>query len=183
MRLIKSLNLMENQKVILWLNLVSLPLILLFFLLFRTMTILFPQPETRTIEASIITYIFSIGLLGLVLIVIHELIHGLFFKIFQPTGKVQFGFKNGMAYATSPNSFFTKGKFAWISLAPFICITSGLWLAYWYGWINSFSFIFLASLHGAACVGDFYWIYLLIQAPKKALVEDTEVGINFYEKD
>ena len=44
-------------------------------------------------------------------------------------------------------------------------------------------FIYLATFHASACVGDFYWIYLIFKAPRKAWVEDTEVGINFYLKE
>lgn len=179
MKLIESLNLLENKKVIFWLNIASIPLALVFFSFFFFLTFYSSRPVESNFRMWSILVTF---LLLFVLVILHELIHGLFFKIFNPAGKVKFGFKNGMAYATSPFSFYTKGKFAAISLAPFILITIGLWSAYHYGLIRPFSFITLASLHSSACVGDFYWIYLLFRAPKNSLVEDTEVGINFYEK-
>jgi hypothetical protein len=35
-------------------------------------------------------------------------------------------------------------------------------------------------LHGAGCVGDFYFTYLILFAPENIWIEDTEQGINFY---
>ena len=118
-----------------------------------------------------------------ILIVIHELIHGLFFKVFNPEGKVQFGFKNGMAYAASPNSYYPKSRFIIICLAPFILITTVLVVLLSLGLISTSSFIFYASIHASACVGDFYWVFLLSRFKGEILVEDTEEGMNVYSKD
>lgn len=179
MRLVKEFNLIENKKVILWLNIASLPLLVFFAVLFTALALSFGTFEAN--EFSLWTFlIIGASLLGL--IVVHELIHGLFFKLFAPEGKEKFGFKNGMAYATSPHSFYNRPQFSWIVLAPFVLITLGLFLLNRIGWISGFSFVFLASFHAAACVGDFYWIYLVMRAPKNSYIEDTEKGINFYVK-
>lgn len=182
MSLIKEYNLMENKKAIFWLNVASIPLFLLFSVLFTMFTYLF---------SGIKGYHFSLGgesFMGVILfflsyfllIVIHELVHGLFFKVFKRDGKVKFGFKNGFAYATSPHSFYSKGKFIWICLAPFTLITLILISAASLEFISVNIFIMMASLHGAACVGDFYWVFLLFRHPKNILVEDTEQGMTVY---
>ena len=114
------------------------------------------------------------------LIIFHELIHGIFFKLFNKEGKVKFGFKNGLAYATSPNSFYSRWQFLLILLAPFVLITLILWLLYAYREISPYAFVWLASFHGSACIGDFYFCYLVTKAPAHSYVEDTEQGINFY---
>ncbi len=180
MKLIRSIDLLNDKKCLLRLNIVSIFLIVLFFLFFIGVTILFPVSETPTNFSVERILLLGIGLF--LLIVIHELIHGVFFQVFSPKGKVKFGFdiKKGVAYAASPGSKYSRGQFAWISLAPFLLITLGLTIAYFSGALLAGVYIFLATLHGAACVGDFYWIYLLLQSPKGSLVEDTEVGINFY---
>jgi len=41
-------------------------------------------------------------------LVIHELIHGLFFKVIcAPKSKIYFGFKNGLIYAFTPNCVYS----------------------------------------------------------------------------
>lgn len=181
MELIESLNLLENKKVIFWLNIISIPLIVLFFAAFTFISLIVDVPVQETHTFNLSTTLLSLVAFFL-LIILHEVIHGIFFKLFNPEAKVKYGFKNGMAYATSPNSFYTKGKFVWICLAPFIIITFILFFLLYFGIITPTSFALIASLHAAACVGDFYWVYLIIRLEKGAYVEDTEVGISFYRK-
>lgn len=182
-RLIKAVNLIENKRLILWLNLASLPLLVIFSFLFITIANLFTNKKTALQgDFSFVPFIFFIAaFLGLILI--HEGIHGLFFKGFNPKGNVLFGFKNGMAYATSPHSYYTKRTFSWICLAPFTLISIGLTLLYGLGLLQIILYIPLASIHASSCIGDFYFIWLLLKAPKDCLIEDTTQGINFYQKN
>ena len=179
MKLINHVNLIENKKAVLWLNIASIPVMGLFFGMFLLLARMKPTPS---IDTSVIDLIIQVLCLVIV-IVIHELIHGLFFKLFHPAGKVKFGFKNGMAYATSPDSFYSKGQFSVIALAPFVLLTGTLLGLYFAGSLSAPAFIFISTLHAAGCVGDFYLIYLILKAPKNALVQDTEVGIDFYLKE
>lgn len=179
LKCIKEINLMDDRKTILWLNIIAIPLAFVFLFLFA----LVPFYSKPTITEG-----FSLGEVALllvayiVIIIFHELIHGLFFKVFHLEGKVKFGFKNGMAYATSPNSYYTKGQFAVIILAPFMVISTLLIIAYYLTILSAIFFVLLAALHAASCVGDFYFIYLIYRAPKGSLIMDTEVGLTFYHK-
>lgn len=179
MKLIKEINLLTNKKLIIWLNFATIPLVFLFLVLFtlladRVVSLSYGSPSLPETIFYLVVFI--------ILIFIHEGIHGIFFKVFNPKGKVKFGFKNGMAYATSPHSLYSKGKFAWIGLAPFVVITTILFILLALKVLPAFYFVLLAAIHGSCCVGDFYWMWLLIRAPKGILVEDTEQGINLYEK-
>lgn len=177
MKLIKRVNLIDDKKLIMKLNIVSILLLILFFILFTLLTLW----DNLSEKGGINFLGMFIGIISLlVIIVVHELIHGLFFKLFNTEGKVKFGFKNGLAYATSPNSFYSKGKFLVILMAPFIIITLLLFFMYLFRLIPPYAFIRLASIHASTCVGDFYFSYLVIKAPKNSCVEDTEHGINFY---
>ena len=178
MKLLKQINLMDDKKTIKRLNLAAIPALIFFYVFFTFLTV---AGHGATNEPP-----FFIGLLILmgtyiVLIIIHELIHGAFFKLFDPKGKVKFGFKNGVAYATSPHSFYSKGKFAIILLAPFLGISVGLFLFYLFGWLTASLFILIAAAHAASCVGDFYFLFLIVKAPANSCVEDTEVGLNIYQ--
>lgn len=179
MKLIREINLINNKKLVIWLNVATIPLVVAFLALFTVLASkVVPYTHNDFSGWGMLAFL----ALFFLLIVIHEGIHGLFFKVFNPKGKVKFGLKNGMAYATSPQSFYTKVRFAWISLAPFTLITLGLFILLLLRVMPVFYFVLMAAVHGASCIGDFYWIWLLIRAPKDALVEDTEQGINFYEK-
>lgn len=179
--LIQEMNLMKNRKVILWLNIATLPLLFVFGLFFSFVITLFSHnpTESSVLLTDLFIFLFSFFLV----IIIHEGIHGFFFKLFNPIGKVKFGFKNGMAYATSPNSFYTKKAFTLIILAPFLLISLSLTILVLLGILAPITYVALGSIHASSCVGDFYFIWLLIKAPKSCLVEDTEQGINFYQRN
>lgn len=175
MRSYKEINLLDNKKLMLQLNIAALILLPLFCGIFWLIIKIFlPITGNAFSLFSLFLYLF--------LIFIHEGIHAIFFKLFNPKGTVKFGLKNGAAYATSPNSFYSKGKFAVICLAPFFLISLTLFLLCLSNNLSPAAFYAVAGLHGASCVGDFYWCCLLLKTPKNALVEDTEQGLNLYLK-
>lgn len=179
----KEINLLENKKIAIKLNIYALVMLVFFILLFIGIsTWLIPIKQyTFWDNLGFFRPLLFIGLFFLI-IVIHELIHGLFMKLFNKKGKVIFGFKNGMAYAASPGSLYSRGQFFGISLSPFIFITTTLCLLYYFGIISHSLFISLTALHASSCVGDFYWGLLIIRATKHAQIEDTDVGIKIYQK-
>ncbi|NQP64501.1 DUF3267 domain-containing protein [Streptococcus suis] len=121
----------------------------------------------------------------LMLTIIHEWIHGLFFKIFCPENPVKYGikWKSGMAYATSPGSLYNRMQMLVISLAPFVMISLGLTVVAGLGWMSMSLYLMLATLHAASCSGDFYYTYLLLIrfAKGNIAVEDTETGLIIYQ--
>lgn len=120
MKLIKRVNLLDDKKLIMKLNILTIPLLVIFFALFTLLTLDRKLSEEVTIDLMYLV-IAILSMAGL--IIVHELIHGIFFKLFNKEGKVKFGFKNGLAYATSPNSFYSRWQFLLILLAPFVLIT------------------------------------------------------------
>lgn len=187
MTLLKEYNLIGNKKLSLWINIATIPLLFFFILFFSLATILFSGASDFGSTFSFGDdffrgYILVFGSYFL-LIILHELIHGLFFKVFNKEGKVKFGFKNGFAYATSPDSFYSKAQFIWICLAPFILISSALILLFAFNVTSAAFFIIVASMHAASCVGDFYWVMLLFNRPNTILVQDTETGMSVYLND
>ncbi|MGX7105317.1 DUF3267 domain-containing protein [Globicatella sanguinis] len=61
--------------------------------------------------------------LFMIVLIIHEAIHGVFFKQFNPTASVKFGYQTGMVYASSPGSRYTRTQFIVIALMPCLIIT------------------------------------------------------------
>ena len=183
MEKIKEFQLGKNKTFIILLNLASLALFILFFYLFsflaRYLESLLNSPTVFMVTPlSILTFLVSI--IGILFI--HEGIHGLFFKIFAPQRPVKFGFHGYALSASSPQTKYSKGKYLWIGLAPFVLISLGLTLATVVSWINPITFVLLASMHGAGCIGDFYMAFLVVKEKGHFLVEDTSTGMIFYRQ-
>lgn len=177
MKLLRKIDFLTDKKTNLWLSIGALLLILPFLFFFAWVAI-------ELLEEDEGLFVFTDFLYLFILLIVHELIHGFFFKIFgNEKTKVKFGFKNGMAYATSPGSFYSRGRMLIIALAPFVLISLFLTVCCELEWLSSPSYIALASIHAASCIGDFYLSYILISQKEEILVEDTEVGLNIYRKD
>lgn len=119
------------------------------------------------------------GLAGV--IVLHELIHGLFF--WAVTGeRFQLGIRPFYAFAASPSWTIPRGQFVVIGLAPLLIITSlGIALL----WILplSASAVVLVSIavNAAGSTGDLVVIGWLFARPSGRLVRDTGDVITKYE--
>ncbi|CQR47146.1 hypothetical protein BN1058_01437 [Paraliobacillus sp. PM-2] len=172
--LIKEFNLLADRKRIIWLNVWSIIVFLsLLFIGAMYFAIIHISVDFLTILLFFVTFF--------VILIIHESIHGLFFKLFKPDVKVKFGFKNGVAYATSPGAIYSKDKFIVICLMPFILITLLLYSFYLSG-VNGIFLYFLFAMHTGGCVGDFYFFYLLLKQKNSTHVEDTEQGFKLYKQ-
>lgn len=184
MELIKEINMLENKKAIIGVNIAAIPLFVFGIWLFTRLAageaiyFSFAFMPLQTLLFNLVIFFLTYFLI----ISIHELIHGLFFKVFSDTGKVKFGFKNGMAYATNPGTKYTWWQFLIIVLAPCVFISLVLYGAYQMTWINGTFFVAMASLHFSGCVGDL-WYALLIMKYGDKYYEDTEVGFSIWSKE
>ena len=177
MKLLKELDFIHNKKVNLALNITAVLLIFPFLALFTWIAILMYGKGSEVFHFFDLLYL-------LVLMVIHELIHGFFFKgLGDENTKVKFGFKSGMAYATSPGSRYSRKRMLVIILAPFFLISLVLTLIYALHILTATSYIVLASFHAAGCAGDFFLAVAILRQKGDIAVEDTEVGINIYQKE
>ncbi|AWN19828.1 DUF3267 domain-containing protein [Streptococcus sobrinus] len=118
------------------------------------------------------------------LLVIHEGIHGFYFKLFKPENPLKYGtdWRLGLFNATSPGSRYPRSQMLIIYLAPFVLTSLLLTLLLALGTLSPLAYLFLAVIHTAMCVGDFYFSYLLLWKYRKysILVEDTETGIKIF---
>lgn len=184
LKLVKEYNILEDKKIAFWLNVASFILMVpMFTLFFGVAVVTHPivQPLVFSDIQSLWTIVLPVIILFLV-IVVHEGIHGIFFKLFNPKGRVEFGLKGGFAYAVSEGSIYTKGQMNIIGMAPFVIISILFTLAYVFGLMSSVTYVMYAGLHGAMCVGDLWYLYLLTVKHRGTLyVEDTKQGITIYE--
>lgn len=183
----KEINLSRNKFVLLFLNLFGLGLLFISLPLFFKLAGFIMELRLGVVPEKVVFTITVEEILFFLLAIvatslIHELIHGLFFKVFAPDRPVKYGFHWYALSASSPGTKYSKGKFIWIGMAPFVLITFTLTLLFALGWLSIPSYIFLTSMHAAGCVGDFYFGFLILLAPSDTLVEDTGVGMIFYQK-
>lgn len=191
--LYKKVNLIENRPLLQLLSRLSLIIFLLLLLvpvgyiamndsvLKNELSFLDFNAETSLVRIILLLSekLISIMLLFFISLVLHEAIHGLFFKVFGAK-KVTFGFKRGMAYAEASGSYFRAWQFKVIALSPFVGLSLLYFILAQYIPISAF---LLFALHTSGCVGDFYFIYLLIKFKEIDWIEDTETGINLYKKN
>lgn len=113
---------------------------------------------------------------------VHELVHGIFFKLFAPAGsKVKFGanLKAGMLYASVDGAIYTRRQYLIISLAPTVIVTAFLlalgvavgWPLLGYG---------LAVIHLSGCTGDWGYAKRILSDPRIVYCEDTSWGVKFF---
>ncbi|MDW8750913.1 DUF3267 domain-containing protein [Streptococcus suis] len=179
-----EVNIMENKKFVWGLNILAAVLIFPFAFAFGMLGSLLIANGSQYSELAV-SEVWLLFLSYILLIVVHEAIHGIFFKIFRPENPVKFGFKwkSGMAYATSPGSLYNRMQMLVISLAPFVVISLALTMVAGFGMMNITLYFMLATMHAASCAGDFYYTYLLLVkfAKGNIAVEDTETGLIIYQ--
>lgn len=169
-RFSKEINLEKNKKHFIWVNIVSV------FLLIPVLPLLL-LIDFSTIEMR---YILLGFLLFFVVIMIHEAIHGFFFKYYSKK-KVKYQFHGWAFSASTPNTFYRKGAYLVIGLAPAVIINSILLILFFIFKDIRLLLFFVILLHFSGCAGDFYVTFMLRKYAKDTLVEDTGVGMLIFE--
>jgi len=115
--------------------------------------------------------------------VLHELAHGILFKIW--TGKVEFG--AGMTkfgpvfYAASPGCRLPRNRIIVVALAPQILSLLFFVLAYLPFIDEIHNMLIVAGVMNlSGGVGDFYSILQMLRYSKELQVEDSPTGMKFY---
>lgn len=182
MKKIKEIHITEDQSLLKKLNIAAIPLSIVFFLLFTVIAIAIRPGLIYDPDQSIVMSFFITILIFMAFIIIHEAIHGIFFKLFAPNRKVKFGiiWQKGMAYATSPGSKFTKWQMIIIVIMPFVINSLLLTAIYAFTRQTISQYVLVATPHAVACIGDFFYILIIARAPQGAMIEDTETGLTIW---
>lgn len=177
---IKRVDLQKDKKLAVLINLAAL---IIAALLIPIGLAIAPIHFASIMQGTSIPLFQLIIVLGgvVVYMVCHELIHGIFIKIFSGK-KAKYGFTGLYAYAGS-DAYFNKRHYLIIALAPvvlfgliFLILNITLPLK-WFWFIYVLQII---NLSGAA--GDLYITYLMRKLPDDMLTRDAGVGMIFYSK-
>jgi Putative zincin peptidase len=181
--LLSTLNLSE-KKVVIYLNLAAIPLLFVFGYLFIFVINL--QRSYSLSKAGIIEYFTSFSFWELIaillsiifMLVLHELIHGIFFYLFtrqQPS----FALKSGYAFAAAPGWYLPCSKYIIVGLSPILVIS---FVAIILSWVISPSLIpyllLIATCNAAGSLGDLIVIGWVLQQSATTYILDE--GDIFY---
>jgi hypothetical protein len=183
------ISLKQNKRLFLWLNVLAVPWALLCALVWAGLTLLLrpgdvalrrlPLPlENPWLAAG--AGVAGVVLTLLVVLVLHELVHGLWFWLFT-RARPTFGVKSWYAYAAAPGWYLPRGQFLVVGGAPllFLSVLGGILVLLvpgaWVLWV-------LVGLIGNAvgAIGDLYLIARLALAPSAVVIEDQGEEIRWY---
>lgn len=170
----------ENTNRVILMNLLSIPLALVFGIGFFVFVVLFGRPQEITGDIISFGLILVIGIIAVV--VLHELAHGVAMQSYGARAKYGFIWKGLMFYATSPEYAFKRNQYVVIILAPLVSLsvlaclgilvlagTPMIWLLAVWGTIN-----------GSAAIGDLWILTIVLRYPSYAYVIDEHDGLRVF---
>jgi hypothetical protein len=168
----------QKASRIIIMNLLSIPLAIIFGIIFIDFVYMYGNPpEIVTGDSNNFLGVLLIGIL--LVVVLHELAHGIAMQTFGAKPKYGIIWKGLMFYATAPGHAFQRNQHLIISLAPLMSIsilaclgiviqagTSNVWL--WAVW---------ATVNGGAAIGDLWITAITLGYPPYAYVVYEKDGI------
>jgi hypothetical protein len=173
----KTLNL-SGSRTVLWLNLVAVLLLFFFGWLFSRLITKFTP--INPFKSGILGFFSSFSLLSigvfllsiLIMLIFHELTHGLFFWLFtqeRPT----FSLKAGYAFAAAPQWYFSRLQYLIVGLSPFVIITISSMLLIQLVPIFIIKYLLIiATFNAAGSIGDLIVVGWILKQPMNILVKD-----------
>ena len=181
--LVYSLDLTKNKAVAWAMNGASVPLFFLFGGLFLAYFLLIrPDIWTGMLATSNTDLLSLIVLIAVfaAMIVVHELVHGVFFWIFTRSRPV-FGLRGWYAFAAAPGWFLPRGQYLIITLAPFVTLSLlGMLLMAILPVMTAATALIMTAFNATSSVGDLWIAFRLVGQRRPVIVEDLGDGVNFY---
>ena len=185
---IGTLDITQNQRAFLWLNLIGLGLMFVFGWLFIEAIIWLRSPSLASglLEVSIhsipeaLILIVEILALTVLYVTAHEAVHGLFFWLFTRSRPV-FAFHWTYAYASAPGWYIPRLPFLVTTLAPLVVISLvGLFLfrVIPAAWLLPTWYILMMNAAGA--VGDLWVAVWLLRQPETCLAQDKGNAVTLF---
>jgi hypothetical protein len=116
------------------------------------------------------------------MVLLHELVHGLFFWVYTRDRPV-IGLRLFYAFAAAPGWYLPRGRYFVVALAPLILLTAAA-----YGGLLLISptaalpLLFGMTMNAAGSVGDIAVVLWLLRHPGPALVEDIGDAVHLYQR-
>jgi hypothetical protein len=168
---------------IIWLNIVAVGLLVIFLVIFLALFTVYHALGGPLVIHSLPDEISTpVGLvLVLLMLPLHELIHGYFMSYFGHKPRYGFKLTKGILYATSDGALFRRDEYIIVAMAPFVVISLvmivlslfvpagvGFWL------------MFAAVLNATGAAGDFWMTRKAMKFPADALIRDEKDGMRVF---
>ena len=176
-----EINLKKNKRLAILLNIVAFFIFIISFVLlsiFGTVIRLGTMNISGSISAGPVLILMG---LTVFILIIHELIHGVFFWMFSRSNPI-FAIRPLYAYAGAPTWFFPNRQYATIALAPLVIIGAiGLLLMMLapVSWLLMIAF--LVALNTGGAMGDLFVFIRLLKLSRICYVNDTGDVVTFFE--
>jgi hypothetical protein len=123
----RKLDLSQNRWLLIGLNIAGLILLIPFGLFFTRITALL-RPSDFSLSGhlhsySTISYVIVLIMIITIFIILHEIVHGLFFWFFTHKPP-KFGFKGAYAYAAAPGWYIPRNPYLLIGISPLMVISA-----------------------------------------------------------
>jgi hypothetical protein len=182
-----TIDLAKDKTLLINLTIASLALFFVFGGIFTILAGVISPALTRSGSIAIdlptlLLALVAISAITVLVMVVHEFIHGLFFWTFTHS-KPEYGFKGVYAYAAAPDWYIPRNQFLVIGLAPLIILTLlGLVLLRFLPSPGVVMVVFGMTLNAAGAVGDIFIVGLALRKPASCLFRDFGTGITLYRK-
>ena len=176
-----EINLKKNKRLAITLNIVAFFVFVLGFFLLSSFAALV-RPSLMNTSGSITVGVLAV-MLGLVvlLMTIHELIHGFFFWVFTRSKPV-FAMRLFYAYAGAPDWYIPTRQFAFVAVGPLVVIGAVGLLLILLAPIRWIMFIiFFVAMNTGGSAGDLLVLTRLFKLSPTCLANDTGDVQTFYE--
>lgn len=175
----ESVDFQRNKKLIFWINAASFITFILFYYTFYLIAHYFLGLKKLIFYLPGYNALYLIAAL-LVMTIVHELIHGLFF--FLASAKPVFGFKNLFAFAGAPGWLIRKNYFLAVSLSPLIIITlTGFLLIYLLPPAYKSIVLLIIAANAAGSTGDLWVSLKLLRNHGDIYVQDDGLTLSIYK--
>lgn len=143
------------------------------------------KPQFFRLELHLPLFRINITMVLLIIVlvmVLHELSHALFFWLFSRE-RPKIGFNLLYAYAAAPDWYFTRRQFVLIGLAPVLLLTLAGFIALpWVSVVTAAYLILALTVNAAGAIGDFIVVIWVLGQPANILLRDEGTAVSAYRK-
>lgn len=177
----RTLDLASQPGLMILLNVVGLLLFFAFGLAFLYLAVIFyPGIPFGFSEFTALWGILAFLLVYFLVLLLHELVHGLFFVVFTRS-RPHFGVKQMYAYACAPDWYIPRNQFLVIGLAPFILITLAGFILMPLTSSNVATLtLFAMAINASGAIGDLYTVVWILRFPVESYVCDQGEKFTIY---
>jgi hypothetical protein len=174
-----------NPKFVIWVNVAGIPLLLGFgYLFFMAALRLGRLPMRSSFSLGIIDILLVLA--GILLVVVlHELTHGLFMAAWGAHPKFGVIWSQGMFFATAPGFAFPRAAYLVISLAPLVFLSllavGAMSMQAGTNWPGLWALC--ATINASGAVGDMWMALIVLRYPAAAYVIDERDGMRVFIPD